>query len=189
MAVPGTPLILSWDNPTSLWDPLAHRCQVWRTNVPMKAVLVADDVTWGFYCDTENGDPAAEYMIMYLDGYGAQVALVLNVDINRFARPANICEITFDRQERDGSPDSGREIVFSNEAGGSGDWTKTVLTNSQGKAIFFAVPNNRMLMRIEGGTQALDFVVPDKRKICYEDLCSYGSFVDIDPRRSVGWNE
>lgn len=188
MSAPGASLILSWDNPTALWDPLAHSCQLWRALKPMVSALVASDITWGVYCDTENSDPAAEYCIKYLDSNGAQVELVLNLDITRYARPASICEITFDREKRDGSPDAGRAICFSNEAGGSGDWTKTIITNSKGKGVFFAMPGNRLLMRVDGDMKALDFVVPDLRKIDYNDLHKYGTFVDTDPRRSIGWN-
>jgi len=189
MSEPAAPLILSWDNPTALWDPIARTCQIWRALKPMKSALVAADVTWGFYADNENSDPDAEYQIMYMDGNNSQVVYVENVDILRYNRPATLCEITFDRTERDGSPDAGREITFSNEAGGSGDWTKTILTNSKGKGVFFAMPGNRLLMRIDGDMTALDFVVPNVRKIDSIDLCKYGSFVDTDPRRSIGWNE
>lgn len=188
MPAPGTSLILSWDNPVSLWDPIGHTCQVWRTLKPMIAVLIGDNVTWGFFVDKENADPAAEYFVTYLDGNKSPVVHVLNPDIKRYARPDTICEITFNRTQQDGSPDSGREITCSNEVGGSGDWSKTVLTNADGKACFFAMPGSRLLMRIQGDTKALDFVVPDLRIIDSRKLLKYGTLVDIDPRRSIGWN-
>lgn len=184
----GSSLILSWENPTDLWNPAGHRCEVWRTLGVMKCVRVADDVTWGFYCDTENGDPAALYHVIYLDSNGAHVAYLPNADIERYAKPETICEISIARTTQIGRPDAGRKIEISDEAGGSGDWRKSIVTNSQGKAVFYAMPNARLLARIDGEMQALDFIVPNVRTATFEQLAAYGSFVDADPRRSIGWN-
>jgi hypothetical protein len=184
-----TPLILSWENPTDLWNPIAHKCQVWRQVGVTTNVMVCADATWGYYLDKENSDPTGLYSILYMDGNGSQVNSVLDPDIERYARPDNICEICFEMTQRNGHADSGLEIEVSDEAGGTGDWRKTVLTNSCGKASFFLVPNCRLLLRIDGQKKALDFVVPNLRFVKYPDLFKYGTLVPTDPRQSIGFND
>jgi len=184
-----TPLILSWENPTDLWNPIAHKCQVWRQVGITHNVMVCADSTWGYFLDTENADPSAVYSIIYIDGNGSQVNLIADADIERYARPDTICEIRFEMTQRNGHADSGLEIEVSDEAGGTGDWRKEVLTNSEGKASFFLAPHRRLLLRIDGQKKALDFVVPDVRFISYENLFKYGTLVPTDPRQSIGFND
>lgn len=188
--IPGMiPLILSWENPTDLWNPKAYQCQVWRQVGVTINVLVEADATWGYYLDKENADPNALYSLIYVDTNNATVKYVADDDIERYARPPSICEIRFDMVARNGHADAGLEIDFSDEAGGTGDWRKVVLTNSQGHASFFLMPHRRLLLRIEGMKKALDFVVPDQRFIDFPALCKLGTWVPTDPRQSIGFND
>lgn len=183
------PLILSWENPTELWEPKAYQCQVWRQVGVTLNVLVEADATWGYYLDKENSDPNALYSLRYVNQYDATIKYVADDEIERYHRPDDICEIRFDMVAPNGHKDSGLEIEISDEAGGTGEWRKDVVTNSRGHASFFLTPHRRLLLRIDGQKKALDFVVPNLRFISYPELLKYGTLVPTDPRQSIGFND
>ena len=180
-------LVLSWENPTDLFAPVVRYATIERRDGDLTSRVIETDATWGVYEDLENDDTLAEYTVIYKGPFGEHLFTVGNNQISRYKTPANICKVTFDLIRQDGSPDAGRVIEFTDESTETGQFVRRVVANAAGKAIFFAMPNSALLVRLSGKAKAHHVGIPDVREISYSNLIAlHGSEADADPRRCIG---
>lgn len=184
-------VILLWENPEKVTDPLAKRAQVFRkvrdagSGIPSGSpMLIEESSTWGFYEDKEVSHPDQyEYQVKYVDGHGGVQAMVDDVDIRKSVRPNNVAIVTYEPTEWTGLPDGGRTLEVSNEDEG-GSLYMRFLTNPEGVARFPARWGARVKIRINNELKALDVVIPAKPDITFRTLQCFGTTIDFDRR---GW--
>lgn len=176
-------LILSWENPTELYSPQVLSADLYRARGVEETanVLVAKDITWGVWEDTENDDPEMFYEVRYVSSNQSLPYRVHGTDITRYRRPAHSCKIEFCLAQPDGSPAAGFSIALS---GNSEAYQKRLLTNNQGKAMLFLVPGQRLRFLVEGEPYAYEVMVPRAKTISWPDLRRY--FGSPRPRDARG---
>jgi hypothetical protein len=179
-------LILTWDNPQESFTPVLHHVEIWRgTPDPFAGNQpIATDAPWGLFEDLNENNELQQYAVVYVDYGGGWTVIINNFDIRRYKRPDDTCKISFNLVQPDGSPDSGRDIEISDEPSGSA-FTRRIVTNLKGHAIFFGKYGRRLLLRIDGREKALDFVVPKTREISHEALRGFGTEIESDRRGLV----
>jgi hypothetical protein len=176
-------IILSWENPKETFLPLIHRAEVWRTapNSNLRYFKIAHDAAWGTFEDTEGVDPKCGYRIDYMNNRDVHRTSIQDQDIRRMVRQPDMARIIFSFRSPDGFKAAAKNIEISNELNGA-DFYRSLLTNHNGHAEFFATYGQRLQMKIEGWTNILDCVIPAKRDVCLEDLRANGTLLPLDQR-------
>ncbi len=185
-------LVLVWESPFAVWEPVASQVKVFRTsainpNAPSpsgEGWLIDGDSTWNCAIDPEETDPAATYRVGYYDRQGAKLFDVCDQDIERFVKTDCVAIAEICLKSPIGVPELGRRIEISDLTSGNGERFYHFLTNRQGKAKFPLTKGRRTWMRIQGEMTALDFIVPNKPEITLDDMRAAGSVVDAERR---GW--
>lgn len=185
-------LVLIWESPFAVWEPLAARVKVFRIsainpNSPSpsgEGWVVDENSTWNCSVDVEEVDVNAKYQVSYYNRQGDKMFDVCDADIERFPLNDCVAMVEFKLKSPIGVPESGRRVEISDLTSGTGERYYHFLTNREGAVRFPLQRGRRIFMRIQGNMDALDFVVPNKPNLTLEDLRAAGSTVDAERR---GW--
>jgi len=168
-------LVLSWENPPDMLSLSVRDVKLWRTLIPGTIpTLVDGDVAWGMAVDHENSDLQAEYEIQYLSATGSLQYRWPDYDIERWIRPEKSCLIRWELVRSDGRPDANRIIEITDRQK-IGNFSVTLTTNHEGKAIFVANYGARLTYFMEGEVYELDVCAPSVRDVNWKELQKYGT--------------
>lgn len=184
MTTPGATLILSWENPSDIWQTDVYEVRLSRIIGEMSVVL--KDVPWGAYEDTECADPLAKYVANYYSSTGSLLVSVPNEHIRRAMRPFETCKILFDFVTDDGFPWRNRQIAIDSVDRSEGSLSKRIVTNQCGKAVAFLMHGACVRLLPFGASHAIEVQIPAKRELTWTELRDLGSKAPVDPRSSIG---
>lgn len=169
-------VILTWELPLAAFELKIRTVQVFRGKC-----CLSSDSAFTVFEDVEGADPSAEYHVRFCDHTGNELHRIYNEEVRRYARPDNVCKVSFSLTAEDGSPGSHRIVEVSNENG----FSTRVPASYGGKVDLFLVHGRRFKIVVDRDQQALDCVIPNKKEISWDELAAFGSWVPAEQRGSL----